>query len=276
MPKLKVKNNTILQAIADEAILSAVLNLPREYLLAHPEIKISAATTRKIKTMQKRVLEGEPLAYVIGEKWFCGAKFAVNKSVLIPRPETELLIDLALEKFRLIRPAKLFDIGTGSGAIAVTLARSTGKEITAIDISKPALAVATRNAKILLEKKAGLVKFVHSDLLKKIDAIPNRSLICANLPYLSMRELSEPTIRYEPKIALLGSYKNKAASASIICELLEQIAAKRKGSIEIILEMNYNQSKIVTKKARQLFPDSEIATHKDYSKFDRIVTVSVR
>ncbi len=276
MPKAKKNPDVILQAIANEAILSAVLNLPREYLLSHPEIKIKPVTARKIAAMQQRVLNGEPLAYVIGEKWFYGARFAVNKQVLIPRPETELLIECALELIKDHSPSMIFDIGTGSGAIAVTLARCSGKPVFAVDISANALNMAKKNSVAILEQKASLVRFAKSDLLEKISVIPDGALICANLPYLSASELRELSIAHEPRLALHGAYRTNTTSAAMICNLLEQIAAKRKGSVEIILEMNYNQAATITKKAQRLFPNAEIAVRKDYSKFDRLVIISAQ
>jgi release factor glutamine methyltransferase len=271
----KLPPDPILKAIADEAILSAILNLPREYLIAHPDVKIKPSDKKKIESYQQRLLDGEPLAYILGEKWFYGSRFMVSPDVLIPRAETELLIDCALAAIKKHQPAMIFDIGTGSGVIAVTIARLAKLPVFAIDISKKALEMAQKNATAILEKKDSLVRFAESDLLAVIPSLPEHTLICANLPYLSGRELREPTIAHEPRLALAGAYGKNASSAAVIYMLIDQIAAKRKGPVTIILEINSNQASPIKKKARQLFPNAEITVHQDHSKFDRIVVISV-
>jgi release factor glutamine methyltransferase len=220
-------------------------------------------------------LEGEPLAYILGEKWFYGARFMVSPDVLIPRAETELLVDCALASIKENPPAMIFDIGTGSGAIAVTIAGHSKLPVFAIDISKKALEMAQKNATAILEKKSSLVRFAESDLLEVVPSLPEHTLVCANLPYLSGRELREPSIAHEPRLALAGAYGKNASSAAVIYTLLDQVAAKRKGPVTIILEINYNQASPIKKKVRQLFPNAEISIHQDHSKFDRVVVIAV-
>jgi release factor glutamine methyltransferase len=287
------KNKKFLQA-ADEAILSAVLNLPREYLISHPEAalekNLSTKHRQKIERMRQQILAGQPLAYVLGEKWFYGHRFFVNKNVLIPRPETELLVEYALAAMRKNKPAQIYDIGTGSGAIAVSLAYATKRKnlaghkkrvaaspskIIAIDISAKALAVAKSNSKSILQKQSRQIKFIRSDLLQKISTIPANLLICANLPYLSKKELREPSIVKEPKLALHGAYKKDASSSAAITSLLQQIASKKTGRLEIILEINYNQAKKITAASKRLFPGCAIKVVKDYSGYDRIMIIAV-
>lgn len=274
------KNKTHTEGFAaSEVILSAVFNMPREYLLAHPEAvdaKMTPAFGRKIAAMQKRLLNGEPLAYVLGEKWFYGHRFAVNKDVLIPRPETELLVDAALAAAKENPKAAIFDIGTGSGAIAVSVAAASGRTVNAIDVSPKALAVAQKNAKAILGAKFKLVRFAHSNLLQKIPAIPAGAIIAANLPYLSKRELAEPSIKHEPRLALHGSYGNDMRSSAAIIALLKQIAAKRKGGVNIFLEINSNQAKTIAAQAEKLFPEAHISVIKDYGGFNRIITIKTK
>jgi release factor glutamine methyltransferase len=211
----------------------------------------------------------------------------VNKNVLIPRPETERLVDCALAAIQKNRPANIYDIGTGSGAIAVSLAYavkqkntdkrkgSAGQKFTAVDISAKALEVAKFNAKSILQKEWRQIKFIHSDLLQKISAIPNKSIICANLPYLSKKELKEPSISKEPVLALRGAYKKDASASAAITSLLRQLASKRKGRLEIILEINYNQAKKITAMSKRLFPMCAVKVVKDYSGYDRIIIITV-
>lgn len=275
----KGHNSKELKTITDEAILSAILNLPREYLLSHPEFALEKNLSPKqrndISKMQAQVLVGQPLAYVLGEKWFYGQKFFVNKDVLIPRPETELLVEYALKSIKKNKSSAIYDIGTGSGAIAVSLAHSSKHKVMAIDISAKALEVAEKNAKAILGKQWRLVKLVKSDLLQKIPLIPNNAIICANLPYLSKPELREISISKEPTLALHGAYKKDSSSSAAIFELLRQISKKSLDNLEIILEINFNQAKKITAFSKRLFQNCSVEIVKDYSGYDRLVIIKV-
>jgi release factor glutamine methyltransferase len=276
----KAKKNKELKIITDEAILSAVLNLPKEYLLSHPEVYLeknfSPMKRKEISKMQTQILAGEPLAYVLGEKWFFGQRFFVNKDVLIPRPETELLVEYALKSIKSNQPSTIYDIGAGSGAIAISLVYNSKQKVSAIDISAKVLKGAKKNARAILGKKWQLVKFIQSDLLQKIPRISANAIICANLPYLSKSELREKSISKEPVLALHGAYKKDPSSSATIFALLKQISDKRKGNLEIFLEINYNKAKKITAFSKQLFPDCSIEIIKDYSDYERLVIIKVK
>jgi release factor glutamine methyltransferase len=249
-------------------------------LLSHPEVALeknfSPKQHKEINKMQAQILAGQPLAYVLGEKWFYGQRFLVNKDVLIPRPETEMLVEYALKTIKKNKPSTIYDIGTGSGAIAITLAHNSKQEVIAIDISVKALKIAKKNANAILGNKLQLVKLIKSDLLKKIPCIPANSIICANLPYLSKSELREKSISKEPRLALHGAYKKDPSSTAVIIELLRQTEKKSKGNLEIILEINYNQAKKITALSKRLFSNCSIEIIKDYASYDRLAIIKVK
>ncbi len=251
----------------DELILSQILNKQREFLIMHPEQKISAAQFRRFAARKKELQKGIPLSYILGYKWFYGNQFFVNKNVLIPRPETEELVDKALEYAQKNKPRLLIDVGCGSGAIAISVKKNFKGAVAAIDISPKALAVAKKNAKNILGTK-NKIKFYKSDLLSKIK-IPNNALVIANLPYLSKSQLKEKSIRHEPRLALYGGKKSHA----LIEKLLQQIAKQKPKKTCILLEINYNQASAIKKIVQKLFAHPKIEVYKDLSKIDRIVKI---
>jgi release factor glutamine methyltransferase len=183
-----------------ELLLAHVLRKKRLELYLEFERDLDDAILDQLRTAVKRRVEGEPLQYIIGEVEFCGLKFAVDRRVLIPRPETELLVEQVAEVRRVV------DVGTGSGCIAVALAtRFPAMEILATDVSAEALTVAQANAlRHGLEKK---IRFFHGDLL---DALPSSSKVDAvvsNPPYVASGEIGRlpKEIRdFEPMPALVA------------------------------------------------------------------------
>ena len=150
-----------LSPLDSEILLSLALAKPKEYILAHPENKISPAQIKKYYSFVERRSTGEPIAYIAGKKEFFGLDFIVDKNVLIPRPETELLVEHAIEKILNTKygmPDTIIDVGTGSGNIIISIAKNlpikNKTNFYAVDISKKSLEVAKKNAKkIKLIKK---------------------------------------------------------------------------------------------------------------------------
>jgi release factor glutamine methyltransferase len=182
-----------------ELLLAEATGRDRAQLAASPEADVSAAEGRRYGEMVRRRLRREPVAYILGRKGFRHIELAVDRRVLVPRPETELLVELALE----LAPDRVLDIGTGSGAIALAIAAELpGCEVTATDTSPAALEVAEENAERLgLAQRVELTRPILPPEERRFD------LVVANLPYISEAELEElePEVgRWEPREALLG------------------------------------------------------------------------
>lgn len=185
-----------------QALLGHVLKQPRAYLLAHPEATLSAEITNPFEALLIRRLRGEPIAYLIGQREFYGFEFLVTPDVLIPRPETELLLEQALAHTPHIAPMRILDLGVGSGAIAISLAKlRPHAQITALDISPQALAIAQQNADRL---GAPNIRFMESNWFSKMDAACRFEVIVANPPYLAEDDphLYQGDVRFEPVMAL--------------------------------------------------------------------------
>jgi release factor glutamine methyltransferase len=182
-----------------ELMLAEATGWDRARLAAEPEAGIPPAAGRRFGEMVRRRLRREPVAYILGRKGFRSIELAVDRRVLVPRPETELLVELAVE----LGPARALDMGTGSGAIALAIAAELpGCELIATDTSAAALEVARANADRL--GLAGRVELVEAMLPPKP---PPLDLVVANLPYVAEREWAdlEPEVTtWEPREALLG------------------------------------------------------------------------
>ncbi len=173
------------------------------YLIAHPEVQLRAGEHSTFDSLVERRAQGEPVAYLTGEREFYGRPYKVTPSVLIPRSETELLVDLALERIPPDAQSRIIDLGTGSGCVAISLAseRSQAK-ILALDQSVAALAVARRNA---VAAQVGNVAFLQSDWFSALGR-EHFEVIVANPPYVASgdRHLSQGDVRFEPRSALDG------------------------------------------------------------------------
>lgn len=183
-----------------EILLSWTLKKPKSYLYTYPERKLINRELAKYKQYISRRAKGEPVAYLIGHKEFYGLDFLVNKHVLIPRPETELLVEEVLKNKKIKRIA---DIGTGSGCIAIALAKNNPKlKIYATDISANALIIARKNTK---KYKLKNIIFKKGNLLEPVKNMKLDAII-ANMPYLSKKiyKKNYDNLKFEPKIALLA------------------------------------------------------------------------
>jgi len=176
-----------------ELLLAHLLKKKRLQLYLEFEREVDEKTLDQLRAMVRRRAAGEPVQYITGEVEFCGLKFVVDKRVLIPRPETELLVETVLKKIAdgsESRPYQIVDVGTGSGCIAIALAKKlTNLDITAIDLSAEALEVARANAKLhQIEKN---IRFLESDLLDKLNSSLPVDVIVSNPPYIADGELAK-------------------------------------------------------------------------------------
>ncbi len=204
-----------LDALEARMLLTHVTALTRVQLITQSDRQLDADQAERLSQLTQRRLDGEPMAYLLGEREFFGLPFRVTPDVLIPRPDTELLVELALE--RTATDAHLLDLGTGSGAIAIAIAaQDAGRKISAADISPAALAVARDNAQRLLPATSQ-PHFFESDWYR---AIPRQSFdtIVSNPPYIVKDDvhLSQGDLRFEPIDALTDHHDGLSAYRSII------------------------------------------------------------
>lgn len=187
------------------SLLRSVTGLDQAYLIAHADQQLGEAAVKRFFDLARRRRLGEPVAYLTGRREFYGLELEVDPAVLIPRPETELLVDLALERLPPGRSGRVLDLGTGSGAIALALAQQRPElEIIAVDRSPAALAVARRNLRRLLPERADVL-LVQGDWCDGL-AARRFDLIVSNPPYIAAGDphLSAGDLRFEPAQALLA------------------------------------------------------------------------
>ncbi len=228
-----------------ELLLLRALQLSRATLLAHPELELTEDQESAYEQSILRRLQHEPVQYITCEQEFYGLELQVSRDVLIPRPETEHLVEAVLERLPADTPLHLADIGTGSGAIAIALAvhlpRAT---ITALDLSVSALAVAQRNA--IAHKVDHRIRFLYSDLLDNLGFEPPVfDAIVSNPPYvaLSDRDTLDPQVRdYEPHTALFAG----ASGLDIYQRLIPQAWDALKPGGLLALEIGHGQQHALT------------------------------
>jgi len=251
-----------------QVLLSHVLGTRRAWVLAHPEVQLTSQQADALNEKLDRLAQGEPLPYVLGEWEFFGLKFYLSPAVLIPRPETELLVEQAL-KWLQEKPERRWaaDVGTGSGCIAIALAqRVFDLKLLASDLSADALQVAARNAcRYRLDRR---IHFVQADLLP--DTRRPFDLICANLPYIPTETLQTLTVaRLEPCLALDGG----PDGLRLIERLLDQIPGRIAPGGLILLEIEAGQGQALESLLGARFPTAEIEILPDLAGRDRLAKI---
>ena len=262
-----LKKNKIKNPYLDtELILSKVINREREEILLNINNKLNNIDLLKFQNYLIRRYRKEPIAYILGYKYFWKHKFLINKSVLIPRPDTELLIDETLKYLPIDKSKRILDVGTGSGCIVVSLLKERPKcTATAIDISKKAINVAKTNAKLhQLENK---INFINIDIDKYKSNYYD--LIVSNPPYISEIELNrlEDDIKFhEPKVALSGGHDGLRDLTKVIIKSKKLLKLNGKLIIEIGYKQKYQCIRILNKYG---FYVNKIS--KDFSGRDRCI-----
>lgn len=239
-------------------LLGHVLNKSRAYLLAHPEAILDATNLAAFEALLLRRLAGEPIAYILGRREFYGLEFEVSPAVLIPRPETELLVELALERIPTQQPTRALDLGTGSGAIAITLARLRPQaQVTAVDVSPDALAIARHNAAHL---GISNVRFIASDWFQGFDPQGQFDLIVANPPYIAENDphLRQGDVRFEPLQALQSGADGLDAIRCIATESRRFLSARG----QLMFEHGFDQQQACADLLASL-GYADIACHRD-------------
>lgn len=224
-------------------LLEFAFNKPRAWFITHDDEKLDQATKDRLQGLFERRLAGEPMAYIIGQREFMGLDFKVTPAVLIPRPETELLVETALSFLETlqaqgVKNPRVLDIGTGSGIIAISIKHyCSTAEVVAVDLSAEALEVAKENAQTL----ASPIEFLLSDLFAGLDPAQYQfDLIVSNPPYIDRDDthLEQGDVRFEPTMALT----DYADGLSLIARLIAEAPAFLKSSSALWMEHGWDQA----------------------------------
>lgn len=276
-PKFQSLSSPTLDA---EVLLAHALNVTKPQLFSRLNFAVSPKQEELFRDYLARRLAHEPVAYITGKKYFFGRAFEVTRSVLIPRPETETLIEEVIKLFKLYeehqQKVRFIDIGTGSGAIAVTLAAQTHKSVLASDISPESIIIAKKNA--ATHKVADQVTFTQGNLLEPVfpaleSTPPEHTIITANLPYLTTHQWTEaqPEVRdWEPRLALEAGYYG----LDLYWVFFRQLLANRRlfgGSCVVFCEIDPAQDTKLPPLIREHFPEADIEIIPDLQGHARIV-----
>ena len=263
----------------DSALLMGhVLGVSKTRLYAHPDHRLTPAEISAFEALVGRRMRREPIAYLIGYRSFFGLDITVDPRVLIPRPETEMLVERVLTRVQALahngQTPKVADVGTGSGAIAVALAVNAPEAlIYAIDVSQDALDVAAQNVwRYALGEQ---IQLIPGNL---VDALPEPvDVIVANLPYVASADLPglAPDIRdFEPSLALDGGAEGVQTIRALFADLASPVGAgKLRPGVRLYLEIGAEQGASVQAIARAAFSGAHVAVETDYAGLDRILAV---
>lgn len=249
-------------------LLAFVLDRPKDWVIAHPDQMLNSENITELENLFSRLMEGSPLAYLIGHWSFYGFDFQINESVLIPRPETELLVEHAILWLRKNHHAKtIIDVGTGSGCIAISIAKAFPRlKIIASDISYQSLRIAQKNS---FQHATPNVNLLESDLLDSLN--DKVDLICANLPYIPSQKLKLLSVRkHEPRTALDGGKDG----LTFIKELLNQATFLLEPKGAMLIEFESTKNNDILHIAKEFFPHKEISIINDLANKPRLLEIS--
>jgi release factor glutamine methyltransferase len=254
-----------------EVLLAHVLKTTRASLLAQLHDSLSDEHLAAFEALVARRSLREPVAYLVGQRAFYGLDLVVDSRVLIPRPETELLVDLALRaapvlELRRGRPLRIADIGTGSGAVALALAQHVRTaRIYATDVSAEALQVAEANcARYRLQER---VMLLQGELLTPLPEPVD--MLVSNPPYTVLTEIDEGVRRYEPRLALDGG----PDGLYVYQQLVQQAPASLSEGGCMLLEIGATQATQVCELVRAVFPAATLRVEQDLAGYDRVIVV---
>jgi release factor glutamine methyltransferase len=267
MSRAKTIQDFLRSDIVDiEGLLGLALDCSKSSLYTNPNHKISASELASLDILVQKRQSGEPFAYLSGSKGFYHLDFKVTSDTLIPRPETELLIDIALDLFDSNKSAKVLDLGTGSGIIAITLAdKCANWQVSASDQSIGALEVAISNAKGI----ANSVEFSHGSWL---EAVPGQTfdLVVSNPPYVETNDPHLSDLQFEPISALVSGVDG----LDDIRMIIEHVPKQLNSGGYLLLEHGYNQQRKIMRLMRESF--IEVRGFQDNNGIDRAVLGQVQ
>ena len=274
-----------------QLLLSHTLQKSREFVLAHPEYILGKSQISSLRSGLNRRIKGEPIAYILGHKEFYGLDFVVNKHTLVPRPETELMVDFTIKELRSkLRNTTIVDVGTGSGNIIISIAKAiesfkfpvSSFKFIGIDISKEALAVAKKNARVHdVDKK---INFLHDNFLSPLlkpasfKLKTENFIVIANLPYLS-KEIYESAPHdvkdFEPKSALYSPSAGLSHYKKLLQQLEQFLVVSCKLSVVCYFEISPEQKTALLPVVKNILPDAKIKFHKDLAGKWRVCTIRI-
>jgi release factor glutamine methyltransferase len=250
-----------------ELLLGHALGASRVEVLAHPERMVSPEAAVWFRRLVARRAASEPIAYLLGEREFYGRMFRCDARALIPRPETELLVELGLAavtrwQAQGVQP-RVVEVGTGCGAVAITVAAEAQVFVTGTDVSFEALTLARDNA----EHFGAWVGLVRTDLLHGLQAPLH--VVLANLPYVPSRRVLPADVQdYEPHVAIFGGERGTELIERLLREARSLLAPGGELAVELDEE---EQASPVAALARELYPNSEVSVCQDAGGYDRVV-----
>ena len=254
-----------------ELLLGGAAGWGRAEVLGHPEREVSETAESAFRELIERRVAAEPMAYLLGEREFYGRVFKADRRALIPRPETELLVEIGMEGVKRWRELgvkpRVVDVGTGSGAIAVSLAAETGALVIATDISLDALELAQENA----YQHSARLEPVATDLLSGLRGPLH--VVLANLPYVPRDRVLPPDVgRYVPAVALFGGIRGTELIERLLREARDVLAPGGELAVELDEEA---QAAPIAALARELYAQAEVRIRQDAGGYDRVVQITL-
>ncbi len=260
------QNNIENSTLKAKILLANILNVKKEYLLIHSEEEVKQEDKIKYENCIKELIKGKPLQYITNKQEFMGLNFYVDENVLIPQPDTEILVEKAIEIAETTQKNKILDMCTGSGCIAISLAKKINNaQITAVDISNSALNVANKNA--INNNVENKIKFVNSDMFNNIEE--KFDIIVSNPPYIETETINklEIEVQNEPHLALDGGIDGLKFYKIIANNAFEYLNENG----YLLLEIGYNQQNSVTQLLQDIGKYKNIETIKDLGGNYRVV-----
>ena len=271
------KNNSSISPELTTLLLAYLINKDKEFVHTHPNHRLSWLQRLCFYYYSKKIENNYPLAYISKNKEFYGLNFFVNKNVLVPRPDTEIMVDETIKKIK--KDSILIDVGTGSGCIAISIVKNISFRIKtiAIDISSKALCVAKNNSR----KHKTNIQFFQGNLLKPVINNPRLLkkkkviFITANLPYLSIKQYNkEHSIKHEPKNALVATNIGLEFYIKML-QQVKQIKQIANLPISIFMEIDPQQKNLIQNIIAKNFSKAKVEIKKDLAQRDRLVILTI-
>ena len=260
------QNNIENSTLKAKILLANILKVKKEYLLIHSEEQVKQEDKIKYENCIKELIKGKPLQYITNKQEFMGLNFYVDENVLIPQPDTEILVEKAIEIAETTQKNKILDMCTGSGCIAISLAKKINNaQITAVDISNSALNVANKNA--INNNVENKIKFINSDMFDNIEE--KFDIIVSNPPYIETETINklEIEVQNEPHVALDGGIDGLKFYKIIANNAFKYLNENG----YLLLEIGYNQQNSVTQLLQDIGKYKNIETIKDLGGNYRVV-----